>query len=676
MAAVAHPLVANLYNPHEQSREQLIEGFVVRHKILKQLFREIKSSTMQFPEQHYLIEGQRGMGKTTLLLRLSYQIENDEELNTWLIPIVLKEEAYYGIHRLFQLWEEVAQELEAKDTIFSGLLEQMRAGENDEDNYEQHCFQVLVDALDTQAKKIILFIDNLGEMFQNFDDEESHRLREILMTCSHLRIIGATSIVLEASFKYEHAFYEFFKKKQLEGLSREETRDLLLQLAKTYNDEGTIQNILNSHPGRVEALRLLTGGVIRTIILLFEIFVDDKDGDSLSDLDQILDRVTPLYKHRMDDLTKEQRPVVNAIALNWDAISPQEIAKRAHLKIDQVTTLLSELEKVFIVQRAPTGVGQDLYYLQERFFNIWYLMRLSPRGSQARVVWLVRFLENWYDQEELIARAKRHTKALRKGNYAPKAAYYLTEALARTGKLSADVEHEMKLETKELLDRKDQLLAAHLSPSDKDLFLRALACVLEGNYENALTLLSQVKNKNGDVFLWMAFIYMNLEEYTKSEQHYLQAIDAGDADALNNLAWLYFTRRSNKQRAIEYARQAVGKKKDKISLHTLACIYIWNNKTEEAVETAKEFINDQQFLDENEEDVTLFLMLLLAKKQHQTVRQYFETSKLDLKERLKPIYYALLHLTGDKDYARLPPEISETVQDILKKIAQLTIDYR
>ena len=328
MAAVAHPLVANLYNPHEQSREQLIEGFVVRHKILEQLFQEIKTSTMQFPEQHYLIEGQRGMGKTTLLLRLGYQIENDDELNTWLIPIVLKEEAYYGVHRLFQLWKEVAQALEAKDSIFSGLLEQMRAGEDDEDDYEQHCFQVLVNVLETHSKKIILFIDNLGEMFQNFDDVESHRLREILMTCSHLRIIGAASIVLEASFKYEHAFYEFFKTKQLEGLGREETWDLLLQLAKTYDDEATIQDLLKSHPGRVEALRLLTGGFIRTIILLFEIFVDDKDGDSLSDLDNVLDRVTPLYKHRMDDLAKEQRPVVNAIALNWDAISLQEIAKK------------------------------------------------------------------------------------------------------------------------------------------------------------------------------------------------------------------------------------------------------------------------------------------------------------------------------------------------------------
>ena len=87
-------LVANLYNPHEQSKAELIQRFVVRQKLFRQLFQDIRSSDMAYPEPHYLIEGQRGMGKTTLLLRLSYEIENDRELNPWLIPVVLKEEAY------------------------------------------------------------------------------------------------------------------------------------------------------------------------------------------------------------------------------------------------------------------------------------------------------------------------------------------------------------------------------------------------------------------------------------------------------------------------------------------------------------------------------------------------------------------------------------------------------
>ena len=59
-------------------------------------------------------------------------------------------------------------------------------------------------------------------------------------------------------------------------------------------------------------MRRLTSGVPRTIVLLFEIFVDNESGDSFRDLETILDRVTPLYKHRMDDLSPQQQEIVHA----------------------------------------------------------------------------------------------------------------------------------------------------------------------------------------------------------------------------------------------------------------------------------------------------------------------------------------------------------------------------
>ena len=98
------PTVANIYNPQNQSRDELIEGFVVRQQTFKKLFKAIKEAKMETPEQHYLILGRRGMGKTTLLLRLAYEIENDSDLNGWLIPLVFNEEEY-GIRGLYKFWE-------------------------------------------------------------------------------------------------------------------------------------------------------------------------------------------------------------------------------------------------------------------------------------------------------------------------------------------------------------------------------------------------------------------------------------------------------------------------------------------------------------------------------------------------------------------------------------------
>ena len=108
------PTVAYIYNPQNQTKEELINSYVVRLKTFQKLFKEIKTSKMEHPEQHFLIEGKRGMGKTTLLLRLSYEIENDAKLSEWLIPLVFNEEEY-SIRKLFKFWERIAELLGRKE---------------------------------------------------------------------------------------------------------------------------------------------------------------------------------------------------------------------------------------------------------------------------------------------------------------------------------------------------------------------------------------------------------------------------------------------------------------------------------------------------------------------------------------------------------------------------------
>ncbi len=794
--------IANLYNPHEQSKEELIAGFVVRLKTFASLFQEIKDSDMRYPEQSYLIEGQRGMGKTTLLLRLSYEIENDTELNNWIIPLVFKEESYWGVNRLFKLWEHCAELLADKEPQFIGLDEQMRS--LSEPNYEKNCFNLLTHTLEQQQKKLILFIDNIGEMFQSFDLQESQRLREVLLTCPHIRIIGATSITLESYFDYKHPFYEFFKKIRLPTLNKEETYCLLEELAKGCESEQTIQNIIKNQVGRVESLRILTGGVIRSIVLLFDIFLDDKNGDSLKDLEAVLDKVTPLYKHRMDDLSYLQREIVDAVALSWDAISPEDIATQTRRNLPEVLPVLTELSKLSIIQRVATPINKDYYQLHERFFNIWYLMRIASKRSKVKVFWLVRFLQCWYDGDGLKQRAERQIKALQSGLYHPKSAFYLAEAMAATGVLDIETEHNLLQQTKAYLEKTDKKLMAELSASDVDIYLQADGLYKSNNHQQAINKFLQIKQKNEEIYARLGYLYNELKDYKKAKENYLIAIDRGstgsinnlailygqekdfssaklyylkaikkgdanamfnlanlyqiqenndnlaikyylmainkgyidamynlaflyeiqkrdfalvkrfylkaiekdcvkamtrlgflyqnknktltikfykmaiekgDAEAMNALAWFYFQLRENKKEALALAEQAVSKQNTIHIGHTLACIYLWHNQFEKAIEQANNFLYDNESYERFEADVVVYLSLLLAKQQFSIVRDYFDTPETDYAERFKPLYYAFLKSTHDANYAKIPPELSEPVADIIAKVEQMRVDY-
>ncbi|NOY57993.1 MAG: NACHT domain-containing protein, partial [Calditrichaeota bacterium] len=293
-----------IYNPATQTTEELIENFVVRTAIFQEIFDDIKNSPMQFPEQHYIIQGTRGQGKTTLLLRIAYEIKKDKKLRQRIIPVVFNEEQY-NISRLYKLWETIAEYLH-EDGEITGLYDKMQEFADDDD-YEQRCFQLLEETLKKHKKKLVLFIDNIDEMLTKFSKKEHHRLREVFMESAELRIIGASSVSLEFHYDYGQPFYyQFFKIQTLRGLTNAETNILLLKLGERYKRE-RVKEIVENQPGRVEALRRITGGVIRTIIILFDIFVDDSNGNAFRDLEKVLDNVTPLYKHRMDKLSPQQQ---------------------------------------------------------------------------------------------------------------------------------------------------------------------------------------------------------------------------------------------------------------------------------------------------------------------------------------------------------------------------------
>jgi Cdc6-like AAA superfamily ATPase len=168
-----------LYNSQNTSKKQLKENFVIRLTEFNKLWRAISKSDMHNPEQHFIVQGVRGSGKTTLLSRIALEIEDDESLSSWLIPIVFKEEEY-GITSLFTLWERVCEELdESHQNLFSGLLDQV---ESLEETDPKQAFNILNSYLCKTEKKIILFIDNLVELFEHFNQKEQDILREVLIT--------------------------------------------------------------------------------------------------------------------------------------------------------------------------------------------------------------------------------------------------------------------------------------------------------------------------------------------------------------------------------------------------------------------------------------------------------------------------------------------------------------
>ena len=401
-----------LYNPDRKNKNEFIAEFVIRTKIFEEIWADIVSGKMKTPEQHYLLLGQRGAGKTTLLLRLKYAVEDDAKLSKWLIPVMFSEEQY-NIGELGNLWERIAEYLEDYHG-FQGITNEIEPFIQ-QDNYEEAALKVLIKHLDHHQKKVILFVDNIGQLLAKFSQLEVHRLREILQTLSHFRLVAGSPVVLESVLDYQQPLFEFFKVIQLKGLTDEESIVLLRKLAALHHEEEKIERIIEKSPSRITTLRTLSGGVPRTMVLLFQVFVDSEHGTALTDLEKVLDAVTPLYKHRMDDLPAQQQKIVDAVALHWEAISVKELAKQVRLDSKLVSAQLRQLEKNQVIEKRATKTKNHIYLLQERFFNIWYLMRYGRKQDRNRVIWLVKFLEVWCDNKEIELRILDYIQKVKNG---------------------------------------------------------------------------------------------------------------------------------------------------------------------------------------------------------------------------------------------------------------------
>lgn len=661
------------YTPDEIEEQAFLARFVVRTDDFEELFDELKTADYSVPNQHTIIIGQRGQGKTTLLRKVMLEVQNDPQLSAFLLPVKFSEEQYQ-IRSLCRLWEEVADFLQTLYELeFEDILDRMEE-HFDDDDYDLQCFSYLETAIKSKNKKLLLLIDNIDELLGKLKEKEQRRLREILLTSSSFIIIGGSSKMIEQQYDYGKPFYEFFKTIKLTGLNKQDSIAFLRTIGDAQQNK-KIEAIIQNTPERIETLRRLTGGVPRTLMMLFDIFIDDSD-NAFDDLIKVLDDATPLYKHRMDDLPDTLQEITHTIAMNWDGILTKEIAKKTRLESKVVSAQLKQLEtKYGIIESISIGKNK-IYKIEERFFNIWYLMRFGRKKDRQKIEWLVKFLVSWCSHEELEDRAGRFMDVLNKGEIKESYAYHMCEALSYAG-LSEKTEHNMKQEVKNYLKGMDSNLVGEISDSDREIRKKVLGLYEANNIDDAIKLLVKSQKNSPTILFMLGFLYKKQKEYSKAEESYLQAIESGDKNALNSLSWLYFELGINIHKAIMLVSESYKKDRNYGNTHTLATVLLWSEDFSKSDEKFLEWLEYDDALD-NKADVTLYLNLLMAKGQLYRAKALFEMPEYDLKNRYKPIWYALMSLMQDEfphEIKKMGGELKESVDEILIEVEDLREKY-
>ena len=420
-----------LYNPQRLNDETIEQIFIVRTGIFKQLMEKLQKEKPKGIPQHYLIIGQRGMGKTTLLKRIEVELRK-KEFSEGFIPLLLPEEQY-NLKNLAEFWlnslDALADTLEFEKHPIEVKQVDAKVKElqqiPEKSKLAKDAFQFLKSFCTTLNRRPVLLIDNMSLIFDRMSKEEQHTLRAWLMQNGAPILLGASATTIEDTFNYGAPFYDAFQIHHLKKLSFDELVEIIKNLAKLTQEE-TILPELKSRIARLKTLHQLTGGNPRTATMLFRVVIKGFSKEINDDLEALLDEITPLYKARFEELPTQLQVIVDAIALNWDPILIEQLRKETRYENNQLSPQLKRLTEAGWIEKIITHEGKGFaYQISERFFNIWFLMRRSSRRQKRELYCLSKFLESFYG-DELLSIAQN--QLLSKSFSANHISYYLALA--------------------------------------------------------------------------------------------------------------------------------------------------------------------------------------------------------------------------------------------------------
>ncbi len=394
----------------------LADTLIGRDIEIDNLKRILKSASSGKSISHAMLVGPKGIGKTHILRIIYHAVIGDiktKELNLYkdkFISVIFPEEEYLNnITKFILLILAYLGELNLEGIPpIPGELVKLATLD-----FKQR--ELALSYLKTFRKKsgkiLLLLVDNLNDIIERFTGEDQASLREILMTYDSILLIGSAPTLFESIVNHDKPLYNFFEIIWLKDLPFEDTVALLKRYAEIETRNDIIEKLKESEP-KLRAIHELAGGNPRLILSLYHIIVEGDITSVETAFLKLLDELNPYFRERMNDLSAQQREIIDVMARAEKLLTPTDISARCYVPVNVVNSQLKRLEEIGYASKSPKKYKKRvLYDLNERLFSLWRKMRVE--AGRKRLGFIVKFLEMWFSKEELLTYLDRTLDEMR-----------------------------------------------------------------------------------------------------------------------------------------------------------------------------------------------------------------------------------------------------------------------
>ncbi len=446
-----------LFNPAAASSEELENLLIARESLLRSLEKEMNSQRDSDTRQHVLLVGPRGSGKTHVTEVLSRRLVGRKRRKWRVVRLPEESYSYSGL-------DDLLTAIVVRD-------QQMDRAWDEEPLGVDEAVEVLSRRERETKTPLLVVLENLPRVFSRVlkGHLEIERLRSILMNDPPFTLLATATRYFDQIIREDQPFYDFFRVFKLRDLTGKQVEDLVVRKA-TWDGIPAVLRELDLLRRRVRAIHHLSGGNPRLALALYEVVAHGVSEDIHRQFLGLLDRITPYYQARIDDLSVQQASILMKLATAPRALTASELGRACGVSTSHASAVIDVLLSERLVKRRPGGPrGRATYSLVDRLFRIWLELR-ENRGARRRMRFLVEFFRAAYTRHE-------------------------RKEACRRGDLDARLEHAkaaLKLENDNLEAQQRLACVAAHSRDAEQFFAAAQNCYARSSPEERKHLLSDI----------------------------------------------------------------------------------------------------------------------------------------------------------------------------------------